>query len=156
MLNSRQWDLYKLIENSSFEGKRLSVQDICAKLPEHYQSRVSEHNFSNCPLIYKDIDELNASDEVGYIIIKKNNQFFVGDEDEAYAYLRKVYYRMRDAIDKYKAIDKKFNEHDQGRILSRKLDPIDEKSSAKKFNESYFNDFDSLTWDSEKQELKKI
>lgn len=156
MLNSRQWDLYNLIKESSENGYRLSVQDICARLPQHYQSRVSEHNFSNCPLIYKDIDELNASGEVGYIIIKKNNQFFVGDENEAYDYLRKNYHKMRDAIDKYQAINKKFNEHDQGRILSRKLDPIDEKSKAKRFNESYFNDFDSLVWDSEKQEVKKI
>ncbi len=140
MLNKRQWDLYNLIKEHSENGHRLSVQDICARLPEHYQSRVTQHNFSNCPLIYKDIDELNASDEVGYIIIKKNNQFFVGDEDEAYWYLRKIYYKMRDAIEKYYAVDKKFKEHDQGRILSRKLDPIDEKSKAKVFMESYKND----------------
>lgn len=143
MLNNRQWDLYKFIEFATTDEDGIgpvSVEQICHAFPQHYKYKPSEHNYSNCPLIYQDIDALNASDEVGFIIIKKNNQFFIGDEDETYDYLRKLWWKLDKAASKYHVVSKKYQQHSQGRLLSRHLDPIDENSKAKPFMESYKND----------------
>lgn len=127
------WKLYKLIK----ENPGITVKEICRALPEYYQYKESEHNFTNCPSIYEDIDYLMSSARIEKIIIKDNGTFRLGTEEECIDYANKIYIKAKKLMAKYGAIKNRISKDGQSKLFSTALKVIDENSQARPFVETY-------------------
>lgn len=105
-MEKRQQQLLDLIKGNA---RGLTVKEICECLPTHYKYNPSESNYTNCPQLYKDIDVLNSDPAVAEIIIKDNNCFKVGSENECKGYAKKLQVRALKSFKKYWDVVKKAN-----------------------------------------------
>lgn len=135
-LTSRQWMLYSFIKEMTEKGG-CSVCDIALAIPT-YKVKVTESNFTNCPEIYKDIDEINASYEIEKIIVKDNNNFRLGTEDDVVKYAARILSRALKQLDKYHTVSRKMSHEGQQKLISLHGDLIDDESKARKYVEAYF------------------
>lgn len=127
------WKLYKLIK----ENPGITVKEICEAMPEYYSYKESEHNFTNCPAIYEDIDYLMSSSRIEKIIIKDNGSFRLGTEEESIDYANKLYARAKKLMAKYGAISKRISKDGQGKLLGTSMHPIDDSSQAREYVEAF-------------------
>lgn len=141
-LNTRQWALYNLIKQRTLEGVRTTCADICEALPEHYQLNKNQtHHYSNCPVIYKDCEELNLSSEIEKVIITDNNDFHIAkSEEEAMEYAVKLAKRAAHRFKRYWAIADKCAKDGQGKLVSCHGDEITEESNARRFVEAFLEE----------------
>ena len=129
------WQLYKLIK----DNPDITIAEIARSMPEYYYIKESEHNFTNCPNIYKDIDYLMNSARIEKIIIKDNGHCRLGTEDECIEYANKLYIEAKRLMAKYGAISRRISKDGQGKLLSNSGRVIDEHSLARPFVETYTN-----------------
>lgn len=127
------WDLYRLI--AAHPG--ITVKEICQAMPEYYKVNESDHNFSNCPELYKDIDYIMSSARVEKIIIKDNGAFRLGTEDECIEYCNKLFIKGKRIMAKYGAIKRRISRDGQGKVVGTELDLIDDESKAQAFIETF-------------------
>lgn len=130
------WKLYNLIK----EKPNISVKEICMAMPEYYEYKESEHNFTNCPAIYEDIDYLMNSPRIEKIIIKDNGRFRLGTKEECSEYAEKVFLKAKKLMAKYGAIVKRIRVDGMYKLLSTTGEVIDGKSLARPYVETYVND----------------
>lgn len=90
LLTDHHKNLYQYLEISTNFGFEVDVETIARAFPHVYNFKSQKGNYSNCPLLYQHIDELNASNEIDKIIIKNNNKFKLGTEQEAIDYYNKM------------------------------------------------------------------
>lgn len=136
-LTPKLWQLYNFIKARTLAGEKTSVKDICEEMPEDYYLNEKESNFSNCPKLYKDIDILNESTEIEKIIVKDNNNFHLATEEEANEYSAKLKLRALKLLKKHWIVENKISVDGQGKIILAQDMPIDEKSKARAFVESF-------------------
>ncbi len=141
-LLTRQWKLYNLLKERTELNIKTTVADICDLLPGEYILNKKQSNFSNCPQLYADIDIINNSSEVSHIIIKNNNSFKLGTKEEVKKYMEKCKIRALRQFRKYWDIERKVELNGQGKLLSNQGNPIDEKSKAKAFFETFISELD--------------
>lgn len=139
-METKLWELYNFIKDRSLNKIQTTVQDICIFFPEYYTLNAKECNYSNCPTLYKDIDEINASYELEKIIIKDNNNFQLGTEDQCMRYAQKLRNQAFKQLKKYWNIERKIQHNGKGKLLSLKGDIITEQSKARTFVESFIDD----------------
>lgn len=138
-LTPRQWALLNLIKNNSFIGKRKTSQrEIYDALKGYgYEWNDDEKAHDHCSAIWNDIKDINLSYETDKLIISKNFEYWVGDEEQTQAFIDKLWSDLEPRLMRYWAYLKKVNRNGQGQLLSRKLQPIDDNSKARSFIESY-------------------
>lgn len=127
------WDLYRLIK----ANPGITVKEICEAMPEYYKVVESEHNFTNCPDLYKDIDYLMNSSRIEKIIIKDNGTFRLGTEEECIEYANKLFIKGKRIMAKYGAISRRISRDGQGKLLGTNGAVISEESAARPFIETF-------------------
>lgn len=130
------YELYNIIEAATKEGRKISVREICQRMPEYYYLNEKECNYSNCPNLYKDIDYLNHA-KFRKIICKDNGGFFLATKEEALVYEKKLLQEALKAFNEYWTVHKKIQANDQGVFIDANGNVIDEESHAKRFIESF-------------------
>ena len=88
-------------------------------------------------MIWNDIKDINLSYETDKLIISDNFEYWLGNEQETKTFIDKLWKDLEPRLVRYWAYLKKVARDGQGQLLSRRLDPIDENSSARAFIESY-------------------
>lgn len=133
------WELYRLIEKTTDEGKTLSVKDICLTFPDRYHLNAKECNYSNCKDLYEDIFIINTvyTYEHDKYIITNANKIKLATEAEIQKEYRKVAKQFKRLNAKKRALKKVMQLNNQYKLLSNQNVPIDENSNAKPYVESY-------------------
>ena len=139
-LTPRQWALYRLIKyNSLVEHRKTTQKEICDRLFEYgYKwKETSGKNHDHCSSIWKDIKDNNESYEHDKIIISKDFEYWIGDEQETQQYLNELWSDLCPRLVRYWNYKQKVARNGQYQLFSTKLNPIDESSKAREFIESY-------------------
>lgn len=134
------WNLYNFIKARSLNGEKTTVRDVCDQFPDIYHLNDKESNFTNCPNLYKDIDLLNSSYQIEKIIVKDYNNFHLATEEDANKYALKIKIKALKLLKKYWVVQRKIDKDGQGKIISAQGTPIDDKSKARKFYESFIDE----------------
>ena len=139
-LTPRQWFLLTFIKNASLvEHRKVTQKDIWNNVIG-YQWIDNPNCHDHCPAIWADIKEINLSYQTDKLIISKNFEYWIGNEEETQEFLDQLWSDLSPRLVRYWAYLKKVARNGQGQLLSRKLEPIDDNSKAREFIESY-NDF---------------
>lgn len=139
-LSPRQWALYRLIKNNSLLGLETSQKEICEQI-EGYTYNDNEKAHDHCPVIWADINAINLSSEIEKIIIYKNFSAHIAhSQEELDEFIDMKWDELAPRLFRYWFLKKKANRDGQGKLLSTKLNPIDEKSAAREFVESYLRE----------------
>ena len=133
------WSLYRLIENTTNEGRTLTVKEICEAFPYRYHLNAKECNSSNCPELYEDIFIINTvyTHEHDKYIITNSNKIKLGTYIEIHKEYRKVAQSFKRLNAKRKALKKVIETNNQYKLLSNQNEPILDNSNAKQYVESY-------------------
>jgi hypothetical protein len=135
------WELYRLIENATNEGRTLKVSEICSAFPDRYHLNAKECNYSNCKDLYEDIFIINTvyAHEHDKYIITNSNKIKLATELEIQKEYRKVAQSFKRLNAKKRALKKVIQTNYQYKLLSNQNKPITEDSNAKPYIESYSN-----------------
>ena len=135
LLTPRQWALWRLIEhNSLVEHRKTSQREIYERLQDYgyvWNDEPTAHD--HCTAVWKDIKDNNESLEHNKIIISKNFEYWIGDEEETEQFLNDLWKAIEPRLTRYWNYHKKLKRHNQGKLLSNQLEPIEEDSKAEKF-----------------------
>lgn len=146
-LTPRQWWLYRLIKWASENNKKLSIPDIVdyqnkykeankLTFTDLYQFKETDGNHSNCPQIYADKDALNESDRIDKIVCVKNNQFYLGNEEETIEYHNKLMHNVCRDSHKAKIIRDKVSRDGQIKLFTYDL-VIAEESNGRDYHQAF-------------------
>ena len=141
-LTPKHWALWRLIEhNSLVEHRKTSQREICNELGEYgFVYDESDKTHDHCSAIWTIVKDNNESLEHNKIIISKNFEYWIGNEDETNEYLKGLWKALEPRLSRYWNYYKKLKRHNQGKLLSNQLQPIDEDSKAEAFF-NCFNDY---------------
>ena len=142
LLTPRQWALWRLIEhNSIVEHRKTTQREIYEKLQDYgYIWNDEETIHDHCVSIWKDIKDNNESLEHNKIIISKNFEYWIGSEEETKEFIQDLWKALEPRLTRYWNYVKKLKRHNQGKLLSNKLQPIDDDSVAERFYQC-FNEY---------------
>ena len=136
-LTPRQWALYRLIYNNSLVLKRKTTQkEICDSI-RGYEWNDSETAHDHCPAIWTDITANNLSFSHDKVIISKNFEYWIGNEQETQDFIDDLWNQLAPRLMRYWFYKEKVKRNGQGKLLSNELNPIDNDSKAREFIESY-------------------
>ena len=136
-LTPRQWEIYRLIKyNSLVEHRKTTQKEICDKI-SGYEWNDDPSCHDHCVAIWKDIKDNNESYEHDKIIISKNFEYWIGNEEETQEFLDKLWSDLCPRIVRYWNYKRKVARNGQGKLFSNKLNPIEEGSKTRAFVESY-------------------
>lgn len=142
LLTPRQWALWRLIEyNSLTLHRKTSQKEICDKLSEYgyvYNEDIKVHD--HCSMVWEDIKSLNLSYQNDKVIITKDYEYWIGNEQETKDFLDKLWKDLAPRLVRYWAYNQKVSRNGQGQLFSTRLDSLEENSKARRFIESY-NEF---------------
>lgn len=110
------YELYNMIKEATLEGRKITVKEICERMPEYYYLNEKECNYSNCPNLYKDVDYLNHA-KFSKIICKDNGGFFLANKEEALVYEEKLHNEALKAFAEYWTIHRKIEADGQGTFI---------------------------------------
>ena len=145
-LTPRQWALYRLIKyNSLVEHRKTTQKEICEKI-DGYEWNDDEKCHDHCVPIWKDIKDNNESYEHDKIIISKNFEYWIGNEEETQEFLNQLWKDLCPRLVRFWNYKTKVARNGQGQLFSTKLNPIDENSKARAFIESYGEERISENW----------
>ena len=139
-LTPRQWKLLNLIKINSFVDNRKTTQREIYDALKGYGYEWNEkdaNTHDHCVAIWNDIKEINLSYDTDKIIISKNFEYWIGNEQETQEFLDKLWNDLSPRLSRYWAYLQKANRNGQGQIIDRKGNAIDENSKARAFIESY-------------------
>lgn len=98
-LNTRQWNLYKLLKQKHLEvpNSYISCNEIMAELPNEYsftefeiKNNVPQHDTHAHELIRKDINAIRNSHEIDKIICSNSKGYKIATEKEAESWLKRI------------------------------------------------------------------
>ncbi len=151
-LTRRQHETYRLIKARTEAGNVTTISQIVSNYkkdepyPDGYIWRdKTSWNHDNCSNVWKDINAINRSLEIEKSILfdSKGNFWCARSLEEVQEYVDKRYKKRamillaRASILLYKA-----RQNAQGKLLSVRNEPIDKKSRARAFVESFVNSGD--------------
>ena len=138
-LSPRAWALYRLIKhNSLVEHRKTTQKEICDKLADYgYKYDDEKKSHDHCTAVWKDIKDNNESYEHDKIIISKNFEYWIGNEEETQEFLNQLWKDLCPRLVRYWNYKTKVARNGQGQLFSTKMNPIDENSKARAFIESY-------------------
>ena len=136
-MTPREWRLLDLIKHNSFEEHRKTTQrEICDKI-DTFIWNDDEKAHDHCTAIWHDIAEINLSYETDKLIISKDFEYWIGDEEETQEYLDVLWSKLSPKLVRYWEFLKKVSRDGQILLFDRKGKTIDEDSKARIFIESY-------------------
>lgn len=137
-LTPRQWALWRLIKhNSMVELRKTTQREIYETLKDYgYEWNDSETTHDHCSQIWNDIATNNLSYEHQKIIISKNFEYWIGNEEETQEFINDLWQQLAPRLYRYWHFKSKSKMHGQGRFFDKNLKPIDE-NGAREFIESY-------------------
>ena len=136
-LTPRQWALYRLIyTNSIVLGRKTTQREIC-DLVEGYEWNDDEKAHDHCSAIWTDITANNLSFSHDKIIISRNFEYWIGNEQETQEFIDDLWNQLAPRLMRYWFYKTKVKRNGQGKLLSNDLQPIDDTSKAREFIESY-------------------
>lgn len=139
MLTPRQWALWRLIEYNSLTLKRKTTQkEICEKLGDYgFVYNNDEKCHDHCTMVWTEITALNLSYENDKVIISKDFEYWIGNEQETKEFINKLWNDLLPRLIRYWNYNRKISRNGQGQLLSTRLDEVDENSKARRYIESY-------------------
>lgn len=135
-LTPRQWDLWRLLEYNSLILRRKTTQREIYESVSGYEWNDDEKCHDHCPAIWKDITDNNLSFEHQKIIISKNFEYWIGNEEETKEFIDDLWQQLAPRLMRYWAYKSKVSQNGQGRLLDKNLNPV-EDTKAREFIESY-------------------
>lgn len=136
-LTPRQWALYRLIYTNSLVLHRKTTQkEICDSI-NGYEWNNDESCHDHCPAIWKDITENNLSFSHDKVIISKNFEYWIGNEEETQEFINDLWNQLAPRLMRYWFYKAKVKRNGLGKLLSNDLQPITDDSKAREFIESY-------------------
>ena len=138
-LTPRQWALYRLIyENSINHQRKTTKREIYETLKDYgYEWNDSETTHDHCSAIWTDITANNLSFAHDKVIISKNDDYWIGNEQETKDFIEDLWKQLAPRLMRYWFYKEKVKGNGQGKLLSNELLPIDDTSKAREFIESY-------------------
>jgi len=145
-LTTRQWKLYDFIKYVSIiEQRPTTIEEICKKFPQSearkrdgYSFKDAEGNHSNCASVYKDINTINKYVEKS--IITDHNHIRLATEEEQRQEWERYIARGLKWLAKGYLLKRKAACNGQGKLIGCNGDPIEEKSQAREFYESFIDE----------------
>lgn len=92
-----------------------------------------------CSLFNQDMAEINDNPEIDKFILLRNNQFKIATAEEAKEEVERLKDRAMRLLVRMSKLSNKIKSHGQGKLLSNRLDPIDEESRAREYIETFIN-----------------
>lgn len=139
-LTSRQWAIYRLIrENSLINGRKTTQKEIVDTVGMGLVWNDDPKCHDHCSALWNEIKDINLSCEIEKLIISKDFEYWLGNEEETMAYIDKLWKDLSPRLSRYWKYLNKAKMNGYGKLLSNQLKPIDEDSKARAFVES-FND----------------
>ena len=135
-LTPRQWNVYNLIKHNSLVEHRKTTQREIYECVLGYEWNSDEKAHDHCPAIWKDIVENNLSYEHDKIIISKNFEYWVGNEEETKEFLDDLWQQLAPRLHRYWFYKTKVERNGQGKLYDKNLNPV-EDTKAREFVESY-------------------
>ena len=136
-LTPRQWAVYRLIYTNSIVLHKKTTQREIYDSIRGYEWNNDEKCHDHCPAIWNDITKNNLSFSHDKIIISKNFEYWIGNEEETQEFLNDLWNQLAPRLMRYWFYKSKVARNGQGKLLSNNLDPIDSNSKAREFIESY-------------------
>lgn len=136
-LTPRQWALYRLIYTNSIVLHKKTTQREIYDSINGYEWNDDEKCHDHCPAIWKDITDNNLSFSHDKIIISKNFEYWIGNEQETQEFLNDLWQQLAPRLMRYWFYKAKVKRNGQGKLLSNDLEPITDNSKAREFIESY-------------------
>ena len=108
-LTPRQWEMYRLIKyNSLVEHRKTTQREIYEKV-SGYEWNNDEKAHDHCSAIWKDIKDNNESLEHQHIIISKDFNYWIGNEEETRQFLNDLWKALEPRLSRYWNYYKKIN-----------------------------------------------
>lgn len=145
-LDTTAWRLYNLIKyNSVYENRKTTQKEICEKLADcgfvwNYDEKAHDH----CSKVWTVISQINNSWEVDKVIISKNFEYWIGNEEETNAFIDSLWQQLAPRLCRFWNFKSKLARNGQGKLLSNRLEPITDSSKARAFVESYVDNEDEV------------
>ena len=139
-LNTRQFRLYDLLVAVAKADPvrwvdKLEIADYLGN--DYYTINTSKHAHDVCSTMNLDRITINNSLEVDKIILIKDNTFKIATEQEAIQLEEELYNQAMKLLERKSMLVAKRLRNNQGKVLSNQLNPIDDKSRAEKFHETF-------------------
>ncbi len=138
-LTPRQWALLHLVKINSQNGEKTTqrqIYDYC----NGYEWNDDDTCHDHCPAIWNDIKDINLSYETDKLIISKNFEYWLGNEQETLDFISRLWNDLEPRLMRYWAYLKKVNRDGQMTLVDRKGNVITENSKARRFIESYLGE----------------
>ena len=131
-------ELYELIKhNSLIEGRHTTQAEICEKIPSFVLSK-DPFAHDKCVRIWTAIKNLNECSSTEFIIIYKDFEAWIGNEEETKAYLIDLWNALSPRMSRYWNLVRKARRNGQGKAFDEEGNPIDElEGMDKMFYTSY-------------------
>jgi hypothetical protein len=139
-LTTRQFRLYDLLVAVAKADPvrwvdKLEIADYLGN--DYYTINTSKHAHDVCSTMNLDRITINNSLEVDKIILIKDNTFKIATEQEAIQLEEELYNQAMKLLERKSMLVAKRLRNNQGKVLSNQLNPIDDKSRAEKFHETF-------------------
>lgn len=136
-LTPRQWAVYRLIYTNSLVLHRKTTQREIYDSIRGYEWNSDEKCHDHCPAIWTDIAKNNLSFSHDKVIISKNFEYWIGNEEETQEFLNDLWQQLAPRLMRYWFYKAKVKRNGYGKLLSNDLEPIGDESKAREFIESY-------------------
>ena len=136
-LTDRQKALLKYIEENSLIHHRKTTQKEICEYINGYEWNYDEKCHDHCPAVWKDIKDINLSDETDYVIISNDFEYWIGNKEETKSFIDRLWRDLSPRLIRYWAFLKKVERDGQGRIFDEKGNLIEDENDVRAFIESY-------------------
>lgn len=135
-------ELYNLIvHNSLVEGRHTTQEEICEKIPSFVLSK-DPFAHDKCVRIWTAIKNLNEASSTELIIIYKDFEAWIGNEDETKDYLNDLWNALSPRMSRYWNLVRKVLRNGQGKAFDEEGNPIDELEGMDKMFYTSFKAYD--------------
>ena len=135
-LTPRQWALWRLVKHNSLVELRKTSQREIYECVSGYEWNDDEKCHDHCTAIWNDIVANNLSMEHQKIIITKNFEYWIGNEQETKDFINGLWEQLAPRLYRYWAYTNKVKWNGQGRLIDKNGNPI-ESDKVKEFIESF-------------------
>ena len=135
-------ELYALIVHNSLEEHRHTTQaEICEKIPSFVLSK-DPFAHDKCVRIWTAIKNINECSSNEFIIIYKDFEAWIGNEEETEAYLIDLWNALSPRMSRYWNLKRKASRHGQGKAFGEDGNPLDELEGMDKMFYTSFKAYD--------------
>ena len=120
-LTDRQKALLKYIEENSLIHHRKTTQKEICEYINGYEWNDDEKCHDHCPAVWKDIKDINLSDETDYVIISKDFEYWIGSKRETKAFIAGLWKALSPRLKRYWKYFKKLGLEGQQNVFTEEF-----------------------------------